>query len=79
MTQPASRSSATQLRSTSKTMEYFVSHIGVIFAGACLVALAAVAWWLLTERNAELKRQRAAARRKAAETKTPDNGDGSGL
>jgi membrane-associated phospholipid phosphatase len=48
-------------------MEYFVSHIGVIFAGACLVALAAVAWWLLTERNAKLIRQRAEARRKAVE------------
>ena len=50
-------------------MEYFVSHLGVIFGGACFVALAAVAWWYLTERNAELKRQRAKARKAAAEAK----------
>ena len=52
-------------------MEYFVSHIGVIIGGACFVALAAVAWWYLTEKNAELKRQRAKAR--AAEAKAKDN------
>lgn len=44
-------------------MGYFVSHIGVIAAGACFVAAAAVAWWYLTEKNAELKRKRAAARK----------------
>ena len=48
-------------------MEYFLNHIGVIFAGACLVAAAAVAWWYLTEKNAELKRQRAKARMDALE------------
>ena len=48
-------------------MEYFVSHIGVIFGGAVFVAAAAVAWWYLTDKNARLKRQRAEARRKAAE------------
>ena len=47
-------------------MEYFVSHIGVIIGAACFVALAAVAWWYLTEKNAELKRQRAKARAAAA-------------
>ena len=47
-------------------MEYFASHIGIIFLAACLVAVCAVGWWLLTERNAMLKRQRAEARRKAA-------------
>ncbi len=47
-------------------MEYFASHIGIIFLAACFVALCAVGWWLLTERNAVLKRQRAEARRKAA-------------
>ena len=48
-------------------MEYFVSHIGVIIGAACFVALAAVAWWYLTEKNAELKRQRAKARAAAAQ------------
>ena len=46
-------------------MGYFISHIGVIAVGACFVAAAAVAWWYLTEKNAELKRQRAAARKLA--------------
>ena len=48
-------------------MEYFISHIGIIFVAAIFVAVAAVAWWLLTERNAKLIRQRAEARRKAVE------------
>ena len=48
-------------------MDYFLSHIAVVFAGACFVAAAAVAWWYLTEKNAELKRQRAKARMEAAE------------
>ena len=43
-------------------MDYLVSHIGAIIGGACVVAIAAVAWWYLTEKNAELKRQRARAR-----------------
>lgn len=47
-------------------MEYFASHIGIIFLAACFVAVCAVGWWLLTERNAVLKRQRAEARKKAA-------------
>ena len=46
-------------------MEYFASHIGIIFLAACFVAVCAVGWWLLTERNAVLKRQRAEARKKA--------------
>lgn len=48
-------------------MGYFLSHIGVIFGAACFVAFAAVAWWYLMETNARLRRQRAEARRKAAE------------
>ena len=51
-------------------MEYFVSHIGIIFLAACFVALCAVGWWYLTERNAYLKRQRAEARRREAAEKT---------
>lgn len=50
-------------------MEYFISHLGVIFGAACFVAVAAVAWWYLTDRNARLKRQRAEARKKAAAKK----------
>lgn len=46
-------------------MEYFISHIGIIFIAALFVAAAAVAWWFLTEKNARLIRQRAEARRKA--------------
>ena len=48
-------------------MEYFISHIGIIFLAAIFVAAAAVAWWALTERNAKLIRQRAVARQKAKE------------
>ena len=44
-------------------MGYFISHIGVVFIAACFVAAAAIAWWYLTEKNAELKRQRAEARK----------------
>ncbi len=47
-------------------MDYFVSHLGVIVIAALFVAVCAVAWWFLTERNAMLIRQRAEARRKAA-------------
>lgn len=52
-------------------MEYFISHIGVIAGAACFVAIAAIAWWYLTEKNAELKRQRAKARAAAAKIKEP--------
>lgn len=55
-------------------MEYFTSHIGIIFLAACFVAVCAVGWWALTERNAMLKRQRAEARRKAAASQRPGNG-----
>ena len=48
-------------------MEYFLSHIGIIFIAALFVAVCAVAWWYLTEKNARLIRQRAEARRRAAE------------
>ena len=37
-------------------MEYFISHIGIIFIAACFVAACAVAWWYLTDKNARLKR-----------------------
>ena len=47
-------------------MDYFVSHIGIIIIAAAFVAVCAVAWWYLTEKNAILIRQRAEARRKAA-------------
>lgn len=60
-------------------MEYFISHIGIIFIAALFVAAAAVAWWFLTERNARLIRQRAEARRKAMasdKTQSDDPGDG---
>jgi|LFRM01.1.fsa_nt_gb hypothetical protein len=46
-------------------MEYFVSHFGIILLAAVFVAVCAVAWWYLTERNAMLIRKRAEARRKA--------------
>ena len=48
-------------------MDYFFSHIGIIFFASIFVAAAAVAWWYLTETNAKLIRQRAEARRKAKE------------
>ena len=48
-------------------MDYFISHIGVIFFAACFVAACAVAWWYLTDKNARLIRQRAEARKAAAE------------
>ena len=47
-------------------MNYFVSHLGIIFLAAAFVAICAVGWWYLTERNAMLIRQRAEARKKAA-------------
>ena len=53
-------------------MEYFISHIGIIIIAGAFVAACAVAWWLLTERNARLIRQRAEARRKA---QTEDKGN----
>ncbi len=52
-------------------MTYFVSHLGIIFIAAVFVAVCAVAWWFLTERNAMLIRKRAEARRRAAEAKAP--------
>ncbi len=58
-------------------MEYFISHLPVIFIAACFVAVCAVGWWYLTDKNARLKRQRAEARKAAAlrETGQTDNGD----
>ena len=47
-------------------MEYFVSHFGIILLASAFVAVCAVAWWYLTERNAMLIRKRAEARRKGA-------------
>ena len=43
-------------------MDYFISHLLIILSAACAVALAAILWWYLMERNAELKRARAKAR-----------------
>jgi hypothetical protein len=48
-------------------MEYFISHFGIIFIVACIIAAVAVAWWYLMERNAANIRQRAEARKNAAE------------
>lgn len=45
-------------------MKYFISHIGIIFLAAVFVAVCAVAWWYLTDKNARLIRQRAEAREK---------------
>ncbi len=61
-------------------MESFVSQIGTLFIAALLISAVAVIWWLLTERNAKLIRQRAEAKRKAAEAakaeaNDPDKGD----
>lgn len=50
-------------------MSYFLSHIGAIFFAAIIVAVLAVAWQVFTEKNAELKRQKMQAARKAAEDK----------
>ena len=46
-------------------MEYFISHLGILFIAAAFIAVCAVAWWYLTEKNARLIRQRAEARKKA--------------
>ena len=43
-------------------MEYFVSHLPAIFIAGCVVALAAVVWWLLLEKQANDKRERVKAR-----------------
>ena len=56
-------------------MEYFVSHLGIIIIAAAFVAVCAVAWWYLTERNAMLIRQRAEARRKAASASVQIKGE----
>ena len=48
-------------------MEYFISHLGIIFIAGAFVAVCAVLWWYLTEKNAILIRQRAEARRKATD------------
>ena len=46
-------------------MQYFISHLPVIFAAACVVAISAILYWVSLERSAKLKRQRAEARKKA--------------
>ncbi len=56
-------------------MEYFVSHIGIIFIAACFIAACAVVWWYLTDKNARLKRERAEARRMAAAAKKAQEND----
>lgn len=53
-------------------MDYFLSHIGVIFAAAVFVALCATGWWYLTDKNARLKRERAEARRREAAVRIDD-------
>ena len=53
-------------KKANKHMEYFLSHIGVIFVAAIIVAVFAVIWWGLTARNEYLKRKRAMARKEAA-------------
>ena len=58
-------------------MSYFVSHLGIIFLAAAFVAVCAVGWWFLTERNAMLIRQRAEARRKATEADAKQKDTGS--
>ena len=58
-------------------MEYFVSHLGIIFIAAAFVAVCAVAWWYLTEKNARLIRKRAEARRVAAESASKNKDTGS--
>ena len=50
-------------------MEYFLSHVGVIFIAGLIVAVCAVTWWGLTARNEVLKRERAKARKEAAPAK----------
>ena len=47
-------------------MEYVVSHLGVLFVGALIVAVFAVLWYLLLEKSAILKRERAEARKAEA-------------
>lgn len=44
-------------------MEYFLSHIGVIFCGAAFVAFCAVLWWYSLMLAEKRKRERAEARR----------------
>ena len=46
-------------------MASFVHHLLVILLAAVFVAVCAVAWWYLTERNATLIRKRAEGRRQA--------------
>ena len=57
-------------------MEYFLSHIGVIFVAAIIVAAFAVIWWELTARNEYLKRKRAMARKEAALAKRNEQNKG---
>lgn len=57
-------------------MEYFLSHIGVIFVAAIIVAAFAVIWWGLTVRNEYLKRKRAMARKEAALAKRNEQNKG---
>ena len=54
-------------------MDYFISHLPVIFGAACIVALAAVLYWYSLYRSAKAKRQRAEARIKAAQMKKDIN------
>ncbi len=45
-------------------MDYFFSHIGILFVAAIVIAGIAISWQYLLEKNARLKRERAVARKK---------------
>ena len=50
-------------------MDYFISHLPVILIAGCVVALAAVVWWLLLEKQAKDKRERVRARQNKIDNK----------
>ncbi|NLY87298.1 MAG: hypothetical protein GX083_01965 [Clostridiales bacterium] len=50
-------------------MEYFIEHLGRTMVAAIIIALIAVTWLYLLEKNSRLKRQRAQARKAAAKKK----------
>ena len=50
-------------------MDYFLSQVGVLVVASLAITGVALIWYALLERNAELKRQRAQARKKAEEDK----------
>ena len=54
-------------------MDYFISHLPVIFVAAVIVAVSAVLYWYSLERAARAKRQRAEALKQAALKKKEEN------